>query len=175
MTSRSNSKPRPDNRTGQGTVLLGAAFAALGAFVLFEALAGPATSSYARVGPSFFPALVGGATVLVGLCLVLQAIRGRWSMMLADDAADGDAVLRKDLPAFARIALVVAGLAANVLLMQPLGFIIASATMYVCATRAFGSRALVRNALIGLTFAALIHGVFRYVLGIGLPSGWMWD
>jgi putative tricarboxylic transport membrane protein len=166
---------RPVIRAGGSTALLGAVLVLLGGFVVYEALLGPAASTYARVGPGFFPAVVGGGTILVGLILTAQALAGRWSMVLVDDTLPEGATVREDLPAISRILLVVGGLLANLLLIGPFGFVVGSTVMFTLTTRAFGSRNLVRSALIGVVFAGAIYLIFRYGLGLRLPGGTIWS
>jgi putative tricarboxylic transport membrane protein len=162
-------------RIGSSTTLLGVVLAGLGGFVLYEAVFGPASSTYARVGPGFFPAIVGSATIIVGLALVAQALRGKWSMMLIDETRAAGATAKTDnLSPIWRILLVILGLVANLLLITPFGFVIASAVMFTFTTRAFGSRNLLANAGIGLLFTGTIYLCFRYGLNLHLPVGSIW-
>lgn len=162
-------------RSGASTTLLGLVLAGLGGFVLYEATFGPATSTYARVGPGFFPSLIGIATIIVGLALTFQALRGRWTMDLIDDApSQTEPHDDKRLAPLWRIALVVLGLVANLLLIGPLGFVIASSVMFTLTTRAFGSRNFLANAAIGLVFTGTIYLCFRYGLNLRLPVGSVW-
>lgn len=170
MAPQSNAV-RPDFRVG-GTAILGALVLALGVFVTYQAQTGQSVTTYARVGPSFFPTVVGGASIIVGICLLIQALRGQWTMQLIEAAEDG---ADKDLSAVWRVALVIGGLLANWLLMGPLGFILASATMFTMTTRAFGSKKILANALVGLAFAGVIYLIFRFGLRINLPTGGLWS
>jgi putative tricarboxylic transport membrane protein len=59
--------------------------------------------------------------------------------------------------------------------MPPLGFIIASALMFMLVARAFGSRRIVVDAALGLAFAGTIDVVFVHGLGLYLPPGSVWE
>jgi putative tricarboxylic transport membrane protein len=53
----------------------------------------------------------------------------------------------------------------------PVGFVIAGTLLFVLAARGFGSRADVRNGIVGLIIAGITYAFFTYGLGLGLPAG----
>ena len=67
--------------------------------------------------------------------------------------------------------LVLAGLVGNVVLIGPLGFILASTLLFCCVARAFGSTQLPRDAAIAFVFSALTYVGFARVLGINIGAG----
>jgi putative tricarboxylic transport membrane protein len=172
MTGARPEAARPPRNASAGIV--GLAVIALGGFVLQQALAGVNAQIYAQVGPGVFPAVVGVGLVLVGLGLLLQAARGRWQV--AWTQRDGAAAHVAQAPSpLAKVLLVGVGLAADVVLMSPLGFVAASTVLFACVTRAFGSRRLASDTLAGLIFAGLIFLIFTRGLGLSLPVGSVWE
>ena len=71
--------------------------------------------------------------------------------------------------------LVAAALVLDVVLMPPLGFVVASAVLFACVAAAFGSRRFVLDAALGLAFAGAIYVVFVHGLGLHLPAGSVWE
>lgn len=153
-------------RPRRSAITVALAAIGLGGFVIHQALTGPDAQSYATVGPGVFPLIVGCGLVLVGIGLMSQALRGAWRVtwMQADDASPRPKLL-----------LVAAALLLDVALLQPLGFVLASSVLFVCVTRAFGSRRLALDAPIGLLFTGTIYLIFTRGLGVSLPPGRIWE
>jgi putative tricarboxylic transport membrane protein len=145
--------------TGQMIVAVGVL--ALAALAGYQTLLIPISPLYAKVGPTVFPWMVAGGLAVLGLALLVEALRGSWT--LEPDASEP--VDRQAL------GWVLAGLALNVALIKLLGFIIASTLLFCCVARAFGSRQLVRDALIAIVFATVAYIGFARILGIDIGSG----
>jgi putative tricarboxylic transport membrane protein len=62
-------------------------------------------------------------------------------------------------------------LLAYLLLIERAGFIVASATLFVMAAFAMGSRRLARDIAIGVILGAVLYLVFNRGLGLSLPAG----
>ena len=71
----------------------------------------------------------------------------------------------------ARAMLVLLGCAANVLLFERAGFVIAAATVFWLTARACGSAKAFRDFLIGLAFGLVLYVVFVRGLDLHLPPG----
>jgi putative tricarboxylic transport membrane protein len=129
----------------------------------------PEAGGYARVGPNVFPRFVAGGLVLMGLWLLAEVVTGGWRAATPDDPAErGEHAF--ELRAF---GWVMAGLAAQMALIQHAGFVLAGAVLFTCVARGFGSVRPLRDLLIGL---ALTTGVFLFFvkfLNVGLPAGWL--
>lgn len=101
-----------------------------------------------------YPALVGlGLLVSGGLLLARRGVEAR---------APGN---RRAL------GLVGLGAIADVALMEPLGFVVASSVLFVCAARGFGSRRWVRDAILGVALSASAYLLFTRGLSLPLPPG----
>ena len=95
------------------------------------------------------------------LLLIVAALRGGWQ---PED--------EKETPTdWKAMGFVVAGLVANVVLIQPLGFTAASVVMFVLVCYGFGSRHPLRDALIGLVLALAAYFGFARALGVNIGAG----
>ncbi len=145
---------RPTGELGVALGLLGLALV-----VALDTRSIVVTPTYARIGPRVFPIVVAIGMAVVGATLLVQAWTGQWRADAAEPA-DRRALL-----------LVAAGLLLDTLLMRPAGFVLASTSLFACVARAFGSRALVRDAVAGALLATAAYLVFTRLLGLDLPAG----
>jgi len=149
-----------------GTLVLGAGAAAVTAQL-------PSEGGYAGIGPNFIPAFVSGGLVLLGLCLLIDAVRGGWKQMPAPtriaDGGDGS----EHAFHVGGFTWVTAGLFAHMVLIGWAGFVIAGTVLFGCVARGFGSTRPVRDALIGLVIAVAVYLFFTRLLNVGLPAGWL--
>lgn len=144
-----------------GRTVFGLGVAALGVFVGWDTVRLPSPPTYAQVGPKLFPFIVAGHLVAIGLALVVQAhTRERHAPPLVQGPLDRSA-----------LALVSGGLVAQMLLLEPLGFWLASALLFVIVARAFGSRRLLWDAALGLGLGVAAQIGFVKGLGLTLPAG----
>jgi putative tricarboxylic transport membrane protein len=185
-------------------LILALAVVAAGVFVMFEAVTGPGNPGYAEVGPGVIPGVIGGVLSLAGLALLVQAVRGQWQVVWFErfpiletpDASSahprgsgnpeaapseltalgprlrGDERISRE--PLRNVLLIAAALLLDVVLLAPLGFIVASAVLFALVATAFGSRRIVLDAALGLAFSGAIYFVFVYGLGLSLPVGSVW-
>jgi putative tricarboxylic transport membrane protein len=147
-------------RAALGSFVIAGALAALGLFMLWETFSIPVAVSYARVGPRVFPVLAGSALVLNALWLAWEAWR------ISDPpGADEPPVY---WPALGWIS---AGLLLEAALLERIGFPLSAALLFVLTARGFGSRAILRDAAIGLALALIAWFGFTRGLGLTLPAG----
>ena len=71
----------------------------------------------------------------------------------------------------AAVVLVAVGLIVQMLLLETLGWIPASTILFMVVARAFGSRKIVKDAILGLALTAASFGLFNYGLDLNLPVG----
>jgi putative tricarboxylic transport membrane protein len=137
---------------------------ALAGLAFWQAVAIPASPIYAQVGPKFVPYLVAGFMALCGVGLTLAALRGGWSADLTE--------VREAPPTNWRaLTLLGAGLAANLALIDWLGFVIASSTMYVLVCAAFGSKRPLIDLGIGIAVTLGAYLGFEKGLGVNIGAG----
>ncbi len=151
-------------RAALAEMLLGLGVAALGAFIAIETSMIGVSPAYAKVGPQAIPYLVAAGLILFGLLFAGMSLRPR---------AAGDAVeAPKTEPADWRgLAVISAGLIAQMLLLVPAGFVIASAILFFCVAFGFGSRRYVRDAVVAILLAFIVYIGFTRGLDLQLPAG----
>ena len=66
---------------------------------------------------------------------------------------------------------IMAALVGGIVIVEPLGFPLAAAWVFVMSARAFGSRQWLRNAVIGVVLGLLVYLIFARALGVTLPGG----
>jgi putative tricarboxylic transport membrane protein len=129
----------------------------------------PEAGGYARIGPNFVPKVVAGGLVVLGLWLLAELATGGWRDRVSDDPAErGEHAFHAGA-----FGWVTAGLAAQMALIQHAGFVVAAAVLFAFVARGFGSRRVVRDAVVGLVLALAIYLFFVKFLNVGLPGGWL--
>jgi putative tricarboxylic transport membrane protein len=152
---RSTSGSRP----GWGCTAIGLAVLGLAAILAWQIAAIPANAVYAQVGPAVIPWIATGMLGVLGTLLTVQGLLGGWEHELPEGfQARG-------------LGWMLLGLALNVTLIGVVGFIIASTLLFVCTARAFRSRNMLRDALIGFAMALISYVGFDRVLGYKIGSG----
>jgi len=147
-----------------GEMLISLGLIALGSFVVFETRSIAETQGYAQIGPRLFPYIIGVGLTLCGAVLGWQALMGGWRNVPLDQEGH-------DAPDWLAFFIISAGIVLHMLLIGWAGFIIASTLLFVLIARGFGSRQLVRDALIAAALAAVVFFVFTSALGLKLPRG----
>jgi putative tricarboxylic transport membrane protein len=148
-----------------GARLAGLALLAGSAAVLIAVTAIPGRGGYEPSGPRFVPLIV--ALGLLGFS-VLFLVRTfvRPDVELAERSAAEDDATHWPTPALMVIALV-----AYVLLLEPLGYPVATVVLFVVVARLLSSRSIVRDVAIGLLLGFGLFTAFTQYLGVSLPAG----
>lgn len=151
-----------DPDTGNGRRPTGAAFtiaaflAGLGALLIWQGRDIPDKGGYSGVSSGDMP-------VFVGICLIVLAVAHILTGLRYGDKA---VPRQQPLP----VLLIVAGLALQLLLLQVVGFAIASGLLFACTAAAFGKRNFAISLPVGIAFALIIYGVFDRLLKLNLPG-----
>lgn len=145
-------------RRTAGQLIIALAVLALGIGVVAMTASVEVSPIYSRVGPRLFPFMVGGLMTLMGLLLLRDLWSGRWACEATDPDSPG--IDWKPL------GLVALGLVLNILLIERIGFILASTLMFTLVARAFSASSLWKAALIGFVLAALAYFGFADLLGL---------
>lgn len=144
-------------------LLIGIGTLAAAAAVLWQTLAIPVSPLYSKVGPTVFPYLTAAGMLVLAILLLVAAVQGGWQ---PDE--------EKETPTdWKSMAFVVAGLLANLFLIQPLGFTAASVIMFVLVCYGFGSRHPVRDFITGLILALAAYFGFAKALGVNIGAGYV--
>jgi putative tricarboxylic transport membrane protein len=150
-----------------GELLLALGVVAFGVLIVWQTTLIRLTPAYATVGPRVIPFIVGGGLIVLGVLLAIAALTGRTT---AGSAAseDADPTLPTD---WRTVALLALALVAYLVLIEPAGFIVASAVLFAGAAFAMGSRHYARDIVIGIVLATVLYLGFSRGLGLRLPPG----
>jgi Tripartite tricarboxylate transporter TctB family. len=160
MESQTNVGPR-ETRPAIPEILIGLGLIVIAVVLGWQTAIMPVSPMYSKVGPTVFPYATAGGLALFGVILMVRGFAGGWQ-----DPEE------KTVPNDWRaIGFVVAGLIANLVLIGPLGFTIASVAMFVLVAHGFGSRHPLRDALTGLIIAFAAYFGFARLLGVDIGSG----
>ena len=151
-------------RAPGGQLAVAAGVAAIGAFVLGGSFYLPTGGGYAQVGPGVVPRIVGVLLIAAGILLIREALTGGFRGV--DEADEAQLPMHWGFFAWASGGIIAYGL-----IIEHLGFIVASTVLFVMVARAFQSRRWALNVVVGLVLAAAIYAIFRYGLGLMLPAG----
>jgi putative tricarboxylic transport membrane protein len=121
----------------------------------------PVSPLYSKIGPTIFPYIAAILLAILGGFLVWQGLKGGWQ---PED--------EKDVPIDWRaLGITFAGMVANVALIGPLGFTLASTVMFTLIAWGFGSRTPWRDAPIGFVLALAAYFGFAGALGVNIGMG----
>jgi len=107
----------------------------------------------ARMGPGFFPTILGGILAALGLTLAIPAL-----------ARDGDPL---SFPRLQPAVTILTAIIAFALLLAPLGFVLAAAALILISGLADPELRPLEN--IGLTLFLIAFSVAIFVMVLGLP------
>jgi len=193
-------KPKPGFGTGRSEFVVVAVLYAVAIFLTIGTVTMNVQGKSAP-GPQFFPVLVCIVLYLVATLLAIQVLRtpvvpdnsihpgsGQFSAdMLHDlghlgqeeDEAFDDAPTRtpaktwKTYSDWRTVGLMLGGVVAFVLLLEPLGWIISAAALFWLVAHALGSRRTIFDVGVGLLFSSIIQLAFGAALGLSLPAGFV--
>jgi putative tricarboxylic transport membrane protein len=152
------------HRVHLGEVLISLGLIALGAFVVYETQSIAETQGYAQIGPRLFPYIIGAGLTLCGAVLAWQALSGGWRNVPLDQEGH-------DAPDWMAFAIISVGVILHMVIIGWAGFIIASTVLFVLVARGFGSKRIVRDAIIAVVLAVVVFFIFTLALGLALPKG----
>jgi putative tricarboxylic transport membrane protein len=148
------------NRAGLPAAAFALLVAAGAVVLLLVALQIPVRAVDMLWGPRLFPVAIMVALALTGVSVaVLELFFGGGGERPAEPNN------------WKAVAFVLAGLLLFGILVEPLGFVIAAAALFVSVSRGFGSERLALDAAIGVALGAAIYFLFARVLGLYLPGG----
>ncbi|MEV0144235.1 MULTISPECIES: tripartite tricarboxylate transporter TctB family protein [unclassified Nonomuraea] len=140
----------------------------LGVLVIVGTLNVSAAGSQLGIGPRFFPTLVGGAMIVVGVFYVIDVLRGGHGD--PEDSEDVDAGAPAD---WRSVALVSGIFLAFVTVLNVVGWVIGSALLFFGLSLALGAEHRVRAAVVGVVIGLVTYLLFVKGLGVTLPAGWL--
>jgi putative tricarboxylic transport membrane protein len=151
-----------------GPLAFAIAVLALGVLVLFGTLGLSAGGGYSPVRPGFFPLIVAGGLLFFGVTLLVRTTAKPDAYLREKAVAESEATY------WSTIGLLLAVLAAYAFLLDPLGYVFATALFFPTATYVLGdtqARSLIRNLVIGLAVGAFVFFGCTEILRVSLPEG----
>ena len=118
------------------------------------------------LGPKPVPVVVGGALILLAGLLALAVARG--NLGEAEAGEDIDLHAKADLRT---VVLLAAVFAANIALIDLLGWVISGSLLFYGLVIVLGSRHFIRDLAISIAMALITFYGFAIGLGVGLPAG----
>ena len=114
------------------------------------------SGGYATIGPRAFPIVVGIGLISCSLWIGLSKARS----LVAPIPIDWRLFLFSALTFLAYI-----------LLLEPVGYLLATVGLITLESRLLGSRDWFRNLIVSVVITASVYGVFNLLLDIRLPEG----
>ena len=139
---------------------------ALGVFILVDTTRIEIPKAASNVGPRFFPYAVGALLTVGAVLVVINILRG-------DHASPEEGeLIDPTLPVnFRRTAMMIGSVVLFALLLNPLGYVFATAISFFAIAVTLGARHFVRLAVGAVVLSVLIYVAFTQGLGIYLPPG----
>ena len=131
----------------------GLMFLGIGSFFAVWALANYQMGTAVRMGPAYFPAVLGGLLAFLGVLTLLESL-----------AMEGPPVARFN---FRPLILISGACVAYGYLMKPLGLILATAALVFIA--AFGGHEFKWKEVVILYVALIVFSILVFVKGLTLP------
>jgi putative tricarboxylic transport membrane protein len=154
MTQESSSSKtrRPDR-----AALVIAAFLAGLAIIIGYSTATTHGGSATLIGPAVFPYAISIVLLILAIWTVFEAFRGEFP--------------EREEQASAPVLWIVGGLAAQMLLLNVLGFSIATGLLFAATARGFGKTKLWATIPVGIVLSFIVWILFAKGLQLSLPAG----
>lgn len=158
-----------------GPRIVAGVLVALSVVLILSALGVARGGGYSVIGPATFP-----LAIAIGLLVLGAAFAVRTTVVpdgdLARSAAEEERATHWATTGLTLAALVVYGLALDGFELGPievpgLGYVIATGLFLPATARVLGSRALIRDVVIGFAVAVVLYFGFTEYLGVRLPPG----
>lgn len=153
------SQPQPETqrRPDRAALVIAAGLAIFGAVILRDAARLADLGGYSGIGPGTVPKVVGIGLILLAIWTVISALRGDFPQRPRQQVSP--------------VLWIVAGLAAQLVLLKIAGFSIATGILFAFTARAFGKRNLALTLPIGIVFSFVVWAIFSQLLMLNLPAG----
>jgi putative tricarboxylic transport membrane protein len=153
------------DKSAGGDFILAAVVAALGLLLLVGAREIRFGAGYDRIGPRFFPYVVAGGLIALGALLAASALRRKRGGEAEEVPASEDGI------SWLPLGLLGSALLLDALLLERVGFVVASTAQFWLTARAFKSRRPIRDAVVALVLSLTVYYAFSRGLGLSLPPG----
>ncbi|MCM3847883.1 tripartite tricarboxylate transporter TctB family protein [Pseudonocardia sp. DR1-2] len=164
----------------RGALVVPAILAALGVFLTYGTLTMQVVGDGGLFGPTTMPWIVAILCYVVAALLAFDILRPRPEFDAPAPAAagTGDGTAGGDTPADTgvnapAVLTAVGGVAAFIVVLPYLGWILSATGLFVAVAAALGNRRWPAMALGGLAVSSAVQVVFSMLLGISLPAGFV--
>ena len=144
---------RPD----LAALAIAAVLVAIAAVIFFDVARLKGAAGYSQVGPATVPDWIAFGLIGLAIWTAIEAFRGDFP--------------RRDRQQFGPVVWVVAGLAAQMLLLDNFGFSIATGVLFALVAAGFGRRKLWLTVPLGIVLCLGIWLIFAGLLQLSLPAG----
>ncbi|MGV3490248.1 MAG: tripartite tricarboxylate transporter TctB family protein [Devosia sp.] len=148
-----DSKRRPQ----PAALAIAVVLVAIAALIVFDMQRITTAGAYARVGPTMLPYVMAGCLLVLAIAVVVQAVRGKFPVAEPQEIRP--------------VAIICAGLLAQLVLLPFAGFIVATSVLFVIVAYGFGERRIHLTAPFALVFTTIVWVVFARFLRLTLPAG----
>ena len=154
--TETTSSPEQDRRPDWAAIAIGVGLGLIAALIAWNT-SGLRGGGYSRIGPAAFPYAIAAGMAVLSVWTIVSAARGLFPARDHDEGAP--------------IVWIVCGLVAQMLLLEPAGFSIATGLLFAATARAFGRGPLWKTIPIGIVVSFAIWLVFTQLLKLSLPAG----
>ena len=152
-TKSTSEQRRPD----WAALVIAAVLVIMAAIIFFDVARLKGVAGYSQVGPATIPEWISFGLVGLAIWTAIEAFRG--------DFPERE---RQDL---GPVVWIVAGLAAQMLLLRIAGFSIATGVLFALVAAGFGRRKLWITLPVGIALCLAIYLIFAGLLQLSLPAG----
>jgi putative tricarboxylic transport membrane protein len=153
----SDGQPSRPRRPDRAALAIAAVLAAMAVVIAWSTSTMGGAASYARVGPTTFPYIVAAGLFVLSVFTVFAALRGDFPAREEQNSGP--------------IVWIVGGLAAQMLLLNVVGFSISTGLLFAATARGFGKGPFWLTIPIGVVLAFVIWVIFAKGLQLSLPTG----
>ncbi|MBD9525877.1 MULTISPECIES: tripartite tricarboxylate transporter TctB family protein [Paracoccus] len=150
-------EPQKQRRRDTAALVIAAGLAVVAGVMLWDSARLADLGGYSGVGPASVPRVVAYGLLGLSVWTVFAALKG-----------DFPERPEQNVPP---VLWIIAGLAAQLLLLHVAGFSIATGILFAFTARAFGKRNLAMTIPLGIVFAFAVWAVFSQLLMLHLPAG----
>ncbi|MEX2694416.1 tripartite tricarboxylate transporter TctB family protein [Rhizobium mongolense] len=155
--SRGNAPLATKRRPDWAALIIAICLFVVAAVMLWDATHMRAIAQYARIGPATAPKVVAFGLIGLGIWTVFEALRNEFP--------------EREHQEVAPVIWIVAGLAAQMLLLKTAGFSIATGILFAFTARGFGRRKLWLSIPAGIVLSFVVWIIFSQLLQLTLPAG----
>jgi len=148
---------RKTRRPDRAALIIAPALLLTAAVIWWDVARLPTVSTYAQIGPATVPHWIAMGLVVLGIWTGFEAWRG-------------DFPAREPVAGMPVVCLV-AGLAAQMLLLKPAGFSVATGMLFALTAFGFGRRRLWATIPVGIVLSFIVWVIFAKLLQLSLPAG----